>query len=152
MGGVPGRNREHFRQLTGLTPLAISPKSSGSYWGTAVADIQSGLSVSEGKITGTLKYYDDDSKALVQDWGAGYFMAVGFDDFSTGLTYANVKVGLHNSSGSSLVTLDSNKDAVVHITDPANQKLMAIQTDPESGATYTQYWDLDTITYAPKGA
>lgn len=115
-----------------------------------MADIQSGLAVSGGKITGTLKYYDDATKALVHDWGEGYFMAVGFSNFSTGLTYANVKVGLFNSAGSGLVTLDSDQDAVVHITDPVNQKLMAVQTDPVTGGKYTQYWDLDSITYAPK--
>ena len=110
--------------------------------------MQSNLAVSEGKFTGTLKYLT--SGQLVTDWGEGYFMAVGFDDFSTGLTYANVKVGLHNSAGSGLVTLDSDKDGVFHITDPVNQKLMAVQTDPESGESYTQYFDLSEITYAPK--
>lgn len=136
-------------KLAGLTPLTLTPKVSGSYWGTAVSDIQSSLSVSGGKITGTLKYYDDPTKALVQDWGEGYFIAVGFDDFSTGLTYQNVKVGLYNSAGSGLVTLDSDKDAVMHISDPVNQKIMAVQTDA-SGNSYTQYWDLDALTYAPK--
>ena len=116
-----------------------------------MADIQDGLSVSEGKLLGTLKYYDDATKALVQDWGEGYFLAVGFDDFSTGLTYANVRVGLYNSAGSGLVTLDSDKDLVAHITDPVNQKLMAVQTDPVTGESYTQYWDLSTLTYEPKG-
>lgn len=115
-----------------------------------MTDIQSSLAVSEGNITGTLKYYDDPTKALVNDWGEGYFMAVGFDDFSSGLTYENVKVGLFNSAGSGLVTLDGDKDAVLHITDPVNQKLMAVQTDPETGKKYTQYWNLDKITYAPK--
>ena len=75
---------------------------------------------------------------------------MGFDGFSTGLTYENVKVGLYNSAGSGLVTLDSDKDGVFHITDPVNQKLMAVQTDPETGASFTQYWDLSKITYAPK--
>ena len=110
--------------------------------------MQEDLAVSEGVFTGTLKYLT--SGQLVTDWGEGYFMAVGFDDFSEGLTYENVKVGLHNSAGSGLVTLDSDKDAVLHITDPVNQKVMAVQTDPETGASYTQYWDLDKITYAPK--
>ena len=49
-----------------------------------------------------------------------------------------------------LVTLDGDKDLVAHITDPVNQKLMAVQTDPETGASYTQYWDLSKLTYAPK--
>jgi hypothetical protein len=124
---------------------------SGSYWGTDVADIQEDLSVSDGELLGTLKYYDDETKALVHDWGEGYFIAVGFDNFSTGLTYANVKVGLYNSAGSGLVTLDSDKDAVMHITDPVNQKIMAVQTDPVSGESYTQYWELSKLTYEPKG-
>ena len=128
----------------------MTPKSSGTYWGTTVACMQEDMAVSSdgGAITGTLKYLT--SGQLVTDWGEGYFMAVGFDDFSTGLTYANVRVGLHNSAGSGLVTLDGDKDAVLHITDPVNQKLMAVQTDPETGASYTQYWDLSQITYAPK--
>ena len=109
--------------------------------------MQSSLAVSEGKFTGTLKYLT--SGQLVTDWGEGYFMAVGFSGYSTGLTYSNVKVGLHNSAGSGLVTLDSDQDAVLHITDPVNQKLMAVQTDPEKGE-YVQYWDLNQITYAPK--
>ena len=114
--------------------------------------MQSGLAVSEGNdaITGTLKYLT--TGQLVNDWGEGYFMAVGFSNYSTGLTYQNVKVGLYNSAGSGLVTLDSDQDAVLHITDPINQKLMTVQKDPESGAEYTQFWDLSQITYAPKGA
>ena len=112
--------------------------------------MQDDLAVSGGDITGTLKYLS--SGQLVTDWGEGYFIAVGFDDFSDGLTYANVKVGLHNSAGTGLVTLDSDKDAVMHITDPANQKIMAVQTDPVSGSKHTQFWSLDKITYAPKGA
>ena len=114
--------------------------------------MQEDVAVSEGgdALTGTLKYLT--SGQLVTDWGEGYFLAVGFDDFSTGLTYANVKVGLHNSAGSGLVTLDNEKDAVIHITDPVNQKLMAVQTDPVSGESYTQYWNLDQLTYAPKEA
>lgn len=122
---------------------------SGEYWGTSVSDIQSGLSVSEGAITGTLKYYDDATKALVHDWGEGYFIAVGFSGYSTGLTYENTKVGLYPSQGSGLVTLDSDQDAVMHITDPS-QKIIAVQTDPVTGASFTQYWTLDKVTYEPK--
>jgi len=110
--------------------------------------MQEDVEASEGNLTGTLKYLT--SGQLVTDWGEGYFLAVGFDGFSTGLTYANVKVGLFNSAGSGLVTLDGDKDAVLHITDPANQKLMAVQTDPETGAQFTQFWNLNTLTYAPK--
>lgn len=122
---------------------------SGSYWGTAVSDIQSSLAVSGGKITGTLKYYDDPTKALVQDWGEGYFIAVGFSGYSSGLTYENVQVGLAPTEGTGLVTLDSDQDAVFHITSP-NQKIMAVQTDA-NGKKLAQFWSLKDITYEPKG-
>ena len=48
----------------------------------------------------------------MQDWGEGYFIAVGFDNFSTGLTYENVKVGLYPSAGSGLITLDGDKAVI----------------------------------------
>ena len=113
-----------------------------------MSDIQSSLSVSGGKITGTLKYYDDPTKALVRDWGEGYFMAVGFSNYSSGLTYEDVQVGLSPTEGAGLVTLDSDQDAVFHITSPS-QKIMAIQTDA-NGHKKAQYWSLADITYAPK--
>ena len=107
------------------------------------------MGVSGGAITGKLKYYDDDTKSLVQEWGEGYFIAVGFDDFSTGLTYANVKVGLYPSTGSGLVTLDSDKDAVMKIDPALHQQIIAVQED-EAGHKFTQYWRLDKLTYLPK--
>lgn len=110
--------------------------------------MQEDLAVSGGEITGTLKYLT--TGQLVTDWGEGYFIAVGFSDFSEGLTYENTKVGLFNSAGSGLVTLDSDKDAVMHITDPANQQIMAVQTDPVTGKKHTQFWKLDKLTYEPK--
>lgn len=121
---------------------------SGSYWGTAVSDIQSSLSVSGGKITGTLKYYDDPTKALVQDWGEGYFIAVGFSNYSSGLTYEDVQVGITPTEGAGLVTLDSDQDAVFKVTDKT-QRITAIQTDA-NGHKKQQFWSLADITYAPK--
>ena len=131
-----------------MTDPTLTPKSTGSYWGTAVADIQSSLSVSGGKITGTLKYYDDSSKALVQDWGEGYFIAVGFSNYSSGLTYANCEVGIVPTQGAGLVHLDPAQDAVLKVTSP-DQKILAIQTDA-NGHKRATYWSLADITYAPK--
>lgn len=131
-----------------MTGLTLTPKTSGTYWLTPVADIQEDVTVENGGLKGKLKYYDDDTKALVRDWGEGYFLAVGFSNFSSGLSYSNVKVGLYPTAGSGLVTLDSDQDAVMHITDPS-QKIMAVQTDA-SGNSFTQYWTLDQLTYQPK--
>lgn len=106
--------------------------------------MQSNISVSGNAITGTLNNLT--SGQLVTDWGEGHFIALKFDNFSSGLTYSNVKVGLHNSEGSGLVTLDSDKDAVIKITDKFNQKLMIVQS--KDGATRTQYFDLSGLTLA----
>lgn len=110
---------------------------------TAVSDIQTGVTVTGDKITGTLKWLTEG--AIPGYWGDGNFIVLAFDNFSTGLTYANVKVGLHNSAGSGLVTLDSDKMAVMKITDKNNQKVMVVQEDA-SGNKHTQYFNLDGLT------
>ena len=107
------------------------------------------MSVSGGKITGTLKYYDDPTKSLVQQWGEGYFIAVGFSNFSSGLTYEDVEVGITPTEGAGLVHLDDEQDAVIKVTDPS-QRITAIQTDA-NGHKRQQFWSLADITYAPKG-
>jgi hypothetical protein len=108
--------------------------------------MQDDLAVSGGKITGTLKYLT--TGQLVTDWGEGYFIAVGFSNFSSGLTYDDVQVGLAPTQGAGLVTLDSDQDAVFHITDPS-QMITAIQTDA-NGHKRQQFWSLADITYEPK--
>ena len=108
--------------------------------------MQSGLSASGGKITGTLKYLSDGQ--LVTDWGEGYFIAVGFSNYSSGLTYENVEVGIVPTEGAGLVHLDSDQDAVLKVTDKT-QRITAIQTDAK-GHKRQQFWSLADITYAPK--
>lgn len=128
-----------------LTSATVTPADSGTdYWGTTAGQMQSGITVANGAITGTLNNLT--SGQLVTDWGEGHFIALKFDNFSSGLTYSNVKVGLHNSAGSGLVTLDSDKDAVLKITDKDNQKLMIVQE--KDGAKKTQYFDLSGLTLA----
>ena len=108
--------------------------------------MQTGLSASGGKITGTLKYLT--TGQLVNDWGEGYFIAVGFSNYSSGLTYADVEVGIVPTEGAGLVHLDSDQDAVLKVTSP-NQRITAIQTDA-AGHKRQQYWSLADITYEPK--
>lgn len=81
---------------------------------------------------------------MVTDWGEGYFIGLKFDDFSTGLTYNDVQVGLNPSEGSGFVTLDSDKMGVFKITDKNAQKLGVIQTTATSSRT--DYYDLSGLT------
>lgn len=127
-----------------LTSATVTPADgSTDFWGTTASEMQSGITVAGEAITGTLKKLT--SGQLVTDWGEGYFIGLGFDNFSSGLTYADVKVGLHNSEGSGLVTLDSDKLGVFKITNKDTQKLMVVQS--KDGATKTQYFDLSGLTF-----
>ena len=100
-------------------------------------------------ITGTLLPQTDGTKALVHDWGEGYFLALKFSDFSTGLTYADVQVGLDPSEGSGLVTLDNDCNGVFKITNKDTQKLKVVQTD--GTWTKTQVFDLSGLTLSTGG-
>ena len=105
--------------------------------------MQSDVLVSGKRITGTLTKLT--SGQLVTDWGEGYFLALKFDDFSEGLTYADVKVGLSPSQGSGLVTLDSDKNGVFKITDKNVQRLVVQQAKTGVGRL-TEYYDLTGLT------
>lgn len=93
-------------------------------WGHTVSSLQSGISVANGAITGTLKYVS--SGALANDWGAGNFLALKFTNIDTDAT--SVLVGLEPSEGSGLVELinDPDKNGVFKITDKTKQKLVVM--------------------------
>ena len=127
-----------------LSSATVAPEDgSTDFWGTTASQMQSGVSVSGNAITGTLTKLT--SGQLVTDWGEGYFLALKFSGFSSGLTYANVKVGLVPSVSSGLVTLDSDQNGVFKITDKNAQKFAIIQTN-SAGEHYTQYFDLSGLT------
>lgn len=104
--------------------------------------MQENISITGNSITGKLKKLT--SGSLVDVWGEGYFIGLGFDDFSTGLTYEDVQVGLNPSVSSGFVTLDSDKMAVLKITDKKAQKLGVIQTSETTSRT--DYYDLSGLT------
>lgn len=104
--------------------------------------MQEDVSVTGNAITGKLKKLT--SGQLVTDWGEGYFLALKFDDFSSGLTYADVKVGLNPSVSSGFVTLDSDKNGVFKITDKNAQKFGIVQTSATTSRT--DYYDLSGLT------
>lgn len=117
---------------------------STDFWGTTASQMQTSVAVAaDKKITGTLHKLT--SGQLVTDWGEGYFIGLGFSNFSSGLTYEDVQVGLAPSAGSELVTLDSDCMGVFHITDKNNQKLVVYQNDG-NGGRLTDFYDLSGLT------
>ena len=110
-------------------------------FGTLVSDMQTGLAVSGGKITGTLKKLTEG--ALVDHWGEGNFMALKFSDIDPEVT--SVKVGLDPSEGSGLVEIidDPDKNGAFKVTYKDTQKFVVEVT--MNGQTSRQVYDLSEL-------
>ena len=83
--------------------------------------MQDDVTVSNGKIAGTLKYFDTPG-AIVTKWGAGNFLALKFtaEDWAA---YDEVLVGLNPSAGSGFVDIlpDPDKNGIWKISDTESQ-------------------------------
>lgn len=115
------------------------------------ADFQSNIAVSDGEVVGELKFIEGGLAPSGPLAGDGYFLALKFSNFASGLTYNNVKVGLVPSvSGMDLQTLDSDCDVVFKITDKDNQKVKIVQSD-SAGHKNIQYIGLSGLTLEDEG-
>ncbi|MBQ6229714.1 MAG: hypothetical protein IJJ74_01175 [Eubacterium sp.] len=101
--------------------------------------MQSGVTVSGNKITGTL--IKQTSGQIVTDWGEGYFIGLSFTPDSDATT---TKVGLSPSAGSGLVALDEDNLAMFKITDKDAQRLKVVST--RTGEEKTWMFDLSGLT------
>ena len=137
--------------LTDLTVSADAPAATYPWTSKTPSDFQSNIAVADGKITGTLQFIEGGLAGSGPLSGDGYFLALKFDNFSSGLTYNNVKVGLNPSMGTGLVGLDNDKNAVFKIADKNAQKVETVQTDAY-GHKNIQYFDLSGLTLEEVGA
>lgn len=132
--------------LTDLTVTGDAPDATYPWTDKTPSDFQSDIAVADGKITGTLSFIEGGLAPSGPLAGDGYFLALKFDNFSSGLTYNNVKVGLvPSASGMDLQTLDSDKNAVFKISDIKNQRIKTVQTDA-AGHKNVQMFTLDGLT------
>ena len=136
--------------LTDCTVTADAPDATYPWTDKKPADFQSDVAVANGEITGTLAFIEGGLASSGPLSGDGHFLALKFDNFSSGLTYANVKVGLNPSQGTGLQTLDSDKNAVFKITDKNAQKVEVIQSD-NAGHKNIQYFGLSGLVLEPEG-
>ncbi len=126
--------------ISDLAPLTVAGKQgSATIFGHTVSTLQTGVSVADGRISGTLKYVS--SGSLPDFWGAGNFLALDFSNADESATAHFV--GLSPSKGSGLVQLDSDMDAAFKIADPAVQKLLVISSN-DAGST-TKTYDLSGL-------
>ena len=132
--------------LTDLTVSADNPAQTFPWTDKTPADFQSNVAVSGENITGELKFIEGGLASSGPLAGDGYFIALKFSNFASGLTYANTKVGLvWSASEMPLQTLDSDCDAVFKLTDKDTQMLKVVQTDAQ-GHKNIQTFNFDGIT------
>ena len=126
-----------------LTDLTVTAESGETVlWGHSVSDLQTSVSVSGGKVTGTLKYVN--SGALASDWGAGYFLALKWNDPDDAAT--SLKVGLEPSEGSGMIEAigDTDRNGVFKITAKNAQVLKFVVSNSEHATVQT--FDLSGLT------
>ena len=111
------------------------------FWGTTASEIQTGVTVSGNRITGTLT--KQTSGQIVTDWGQGYFIGLHFTPDSDATV---TKVGLAPSQGSGLVALDPDGLALLKLTDITTQRVKVISSRP--GEEKTWFFDLSGLTLA----
>lgn len=129
--------------FTPVTVAADAPDTTYPWTTYTPADMQTGITVGEKEITGTLHYLTDFSPAGPLA-GDGYYLALKFSDFDEDAT--SVKVGLDpSSSGMGLVEIldDPDKNGVFKITDKDNQ-LFTVVTSNINGST-TQVFALSKL-------
>lgn len=121
----------------------VTPASADAdedFWGTKTSDMQTGVTVANGAITGTLTKLT--SGQLVTDWGEGYFLALKFTKNNAKIT--SIKVGLNPSVSSGLVELDEDMLGVFKITDKDTQRFEILVSD--GNVSYAKLFDLSGLT------
>ena len=119
-------------------PTLSSPAAAKQYWGKRTSQLQTGVTVAYGAITGTLKFIEGGLAESGPLAGDGNFLAIKFtaDDWDD---YTSVKVGLvPSASGMELQDLlsDPDKDGVFKITDKDTQNLVVEVSDGTTTSTF----------------
>lgn len=106
--------------------------------------MQTGVSVANERVTGTIKYFDTPGE-IVDYWGPGNFFAFKISNIDSNAT--SCKVGLEPSDGTGLVEIinDPDKNGIAKLNPAKKQKFKVVQTD-NAGHRNVQYYDLSGLT------
>ena len=137
-----------FAKIVNTTAFAVpsvAATAAAKMFNVNVSSLQSGVSVANNAVTGTLKYMGADN-GITSVWGKGNFLCL---DFSAAdwTAYKSVMVGLDNSQGSGLVDLlpDPDKNGIFKITNKDTQRLMVVATSADGKKKNVQYFDLSGL-------
>lgn len=112
-------------------------------YGHTVSDLQTGITVANGAITGTL--HKVTSGALARDWGEGYFLAL---KWTVDSDANSLKVGMYPSKSSGLIECidDLDRNGVFKVTNKDAQKFKIVTK--VDGWPKTQLFDLSGLVLA----
>ena len=132
--------------IVGIKETVVQPeKASATLFGVKVSNMQTGVNVADGAITGTLKFIQGGIAQTGPLAGDGNFLALKFVDANEA---DSIKVGLvPSASGMSLVELDSDMNGVFKVSgtvDGVPQVFKVVTT--VNGVAKTQIFDLSGLT------
>ncbi len=129
----------------GIDDVNVQPeKGSTEYLGVKASQMQSGIVVADGAITGTLKFIENGIAPSGPLAGSGNFMFLKFVDPNGA---DDIKVGLDPSAGTGLVSLDPDMNCVFKVAGEIEgepQVLKVVTT--KGGIVKTQTFDLTGLT------
>ena len=126
-----------------LNTPSVSPEDgAATVFGHTVSDLQTGVTVTGDKITGTLKYVN--SGTLASDWGPGNFLVLKWSDIDPSAT--SLKVGLEPSMGAGMQEgiEDLDRNGVFKVTSKNTQKFKIVVSNAEHETVRT--FDLSGLT------
>ena len=133
-----------------MKDLTLGPESQGTtIYGATVSSLQDNdVEVVNGKVSGTLKYFDTPGE-IVDYWGPGYFFAFKITNEDSNST--KTMIGLLPTEGSGPVDIhgDPQMNGIAKIADPSKQRIKIVQSD-NSGHKNVQVFDLSGLTLEPE--
>ena len=130
--------------FVGVGDTVVMPcKGSEEVYGAKVSTLQKEMSVSDGAITGTLKFIQGGLAPSGYLSGDGNFMALKFENAGSD----KIEVGLVPSQGSGMVTLEEDGICVFKVAGvyQEQQQVLKVVTT-ENGIQKTQTFDISELT------